>query len=85
MPDSRYSKSQKTAVPACEIEGSCPASQECKLDSQQAQSSEKGSDLGPKNGKYQFRYWHLLAALIVTGVTYKVIQCEKVCLTKNTD
>lgn len=74
MPGSRYSKSQK-AVPACELEENCPAAQECKSNSKQL--SERGSDSG-KNGKYQFRYWHLLAALIVTGVVYKVIQCEKV-------
>jgi len=71
VPESRYSKSQK-AVPACEIEGTCPASQECRLNDKQNQSGEKGSDFS-KNGKYQFRYWHLLAALIVTGVAYKVI------------
>lgn len=69
--DARYSKSKKT-VPACETEGSCPASQEgCKPNSNQKQPSEKGSDPG-KHGKYQFSYWHLLAALIVTGVAYKV-------------
>lgn len=77
MPNSKYSKSQKT-FPACETEGTCPASQEgCKLNSQQKQLGKKGSDFG-KNGKYQFHYWHLLAALIVTGVAYKVIQCEEI-------
>ncbi|KMQ95914.1 apoptosis-inducing factor mitochondrial [Lasius niger] len=73
IPESKYSKPQK-AVPACQIEpkASCPATQECKLNGEQKQSSEKGSDFG-KNGKYQFRYWHLLAALLVTGVAaYKV-------------
>ncbi|XP_071569741.1 apoptosis-inducing factor 1, mitochondrial [Temnothorax nylanderi] len=70
VPDSRYFKSQKT-VPPCEVEASCPAAQECKLNGRQEQPSEKGSDPG-KNGKYQFRYWHLLAALIVTGAAYKV-------------
>lgn len=72
VPESRYSKPQKP-VPPCEAKfnGSCP--QECKLNGEQKQSSEKGgSDYG-KNGKYQFRYWHLLAALLVTGVAaYKV-------------
>ncbi|KAL0110937.1 hypothetical protein PUN28_012772 [Cardiocondyla obscurior] len=71
IPDSKYSKSQK-AVPACEAGEFCPASQEgCRPSSEQKQSSDKGSGPG-KDGKYQFRYWHLLAALIVTGVTYKV-------------
>lgn len=73
VPESRYSKSQKD-VPACEIgpNATCPLSQECKLNGKQKELSEKGSDFG-KNGKYQFRYWHLLAALLVTGVAiYKV-------------
>ncbi|XP_025989791.1 apoptosis-inducing factor 1, mitochondrial [Solenopsis invicta] len=68
VPESRYSKSQK-AAPACELEANCPASQECKP--KDKPPSEKSSDSG-KNGKYQFHYWHLLAALIVTGVVYKV-------------
>lgn len=67
---SKYSKSQKFA-PACETGASCPASQQgCKPNGNQNQPSEKGSD--GKNGKYQFHYWHLLAALIVTGVAYKI-------------
>ncbi|XP_011638401.1 apoptosis-inducing factor 1, mitochondrial [Pogonomyrmex barbatus] len=70
VPKSRSFKSQKT-VPACETEASCPAAQICKPNNEQKQSNEKGSDHG-KNGKYQSRYWYLLAALIVTGVTYKV-------------
>lgn len=73
MPSSRDFKLQKP-VPACELEASCPASQECKANDKQKQSSEKGSDFG-KSGKYQFSYWHLFAALIVTGAAYKVIQC----------
>lgn len=78
MPESRYSKSQKD-VPACEIgpNATCPLSQECKLNGKQKELSEKGSDFG-KNGKYQFRYWHLLAALLVTGVAvYKVAYYNK--------
>ncbi|XP_011330996.2 apoptosis-inducing factor 1, mitochondrial [Ooceraea biroi] len=69
VPESRYSKPRQ-AVPACEAEhnASCPARNECKPDNDQKQSSEGGSGFG-KGGKYQFRYWHLLAALIVTGVT----------------
>ncbi|KAL6441304.1 hypothetical protein ACFW04_003515 [Cataglyphis niger] len=70
MPESRYSKAQKD-VPVCET-GSCPMVQDCKLNGEQKQSSEKGSNFG-KTGKYQFRYWHLFAALLVTGVaTYKI-------------
>ncbi|XP_012232840.2 apoptosis-inducing factor 1, mitochondrial isoform X1 [Linepithema humile] len=62
------------AVPPCEAERDASRSTSCKevhkLDGEQKQSSEKGSG---KFGKYQFRYWHLLAALIVTGVAaYKV-------------
>ncbi|XP_012534213.1 apoptosis-inducing factor 1, mitochondrial isoform X2 [Monomorium pharaonis] len=71
MPESKYSKSQKEA-PACELEANCPAAQECKVNnSEQKQSGDRGSDSG-KNGKYQFHYWHLFAALIATGVVYKV-------------
>lgn len=79
VPESKYSKQQK-GVPACEsgYNASCPAecNEMCKPNNDQRQSSEKGSGTG-KNGKYQFRYWHLLTALIVTGVAiYKVIcQC----------
>lgn len=77
MSESTYSKSQKS-LPACEAADTCPIPhEECKLNSKQEQPSEKGSDCD-KNGKYQFRYWHLLAALIVTGVAYKVIQSEEV-------
>jgi hypothetical protein len=72
--NSKYSKLQRT-VPPCEAEhnASCPTpcKEMHKLDGEQKQSSEKGSG---KFGKYQFRYWHLLAALIVTGVAaYKVL------------
>lgn len=75
MPESRYSKPQKD-VPVCEV-GSCPMVQDCKLNGEQKQSSGKGSDFG-KTGKYQFRYWHLFAALLVTGVaTYKVAYHKK--------
>lgn len=73
VPESRYSKSQKD-VPACEIgpNATCPLSEDCKLNGKQKELNEKGSNFG-KNGKYQFRYWYLLAALLVTGVAvYKV-------------
>lgn len=61
-------------VPPCEAEqnGTCPmpCKEVEKIEGEEKQSSEKGSG---KFGKYQFRYWHLLAALIVTGVAaYKV-------------
>ncbi|KYQ60141.1 Apoptosis-inducing factor 1, mitochondrial [Trachymyrmex zeteki] len=71
VPESKYLKSQKT-IPVCETGASCPAPQErCKPNSKQIQLNEKGSDFR-KNGKYQFSYWHLVAALIVTGVAYKI-------------
>jgi len=76
LPESKYSKPQKT-VPACEAEpnASCPpaCNEECKTNSNQKQSSEGFG----KGGKYQFRYWHLIAALLMTGVTaYNVIYSE---------
>ncbi|KAH0954103.1 hypothetical protein HN011_010886 [Eciton burchellii] len=68
LPESKYSKPQKT-VPACEAEpnASCPptCNERCNTKSDQKQSSEGFG----KGGKYKFRYWHLLAALLVTGVT----------------
>ncbi|XP_070165438.1 apoptosis-inducing factor 1, mitochondrial isoform X1 [Polyergus mexicanus] len=68
MPESRYSKPQKD-VPACEA-GPCPRIEECKLNGEQKQSSKKGSG---KNEIYPIRYWHILAALLVTGVgAYKI-------------
>lgn len=76
VPESSYFDQQK-AVPACEAEpnASCPSCQECKPNGGQKQS-ERGSGFG-KTGKWHFRYWHLLAALIVTGVTtYNVTHPE---------
>lgn len=74
--ESKYSKSQK-AIPPCEAQpdGSCPAYDICKGNGEQKSQNEKDSSFGKngKNGKYKFRYWHLLAVLIVTGVAgYKV-------------
>lgn len=79
MPEECVVKSKsKRTVPPCEAEDNVSHSTSCKvkLDGEK-QSSEKGSG---KIGKYQFRYWHLLAALIVTGVAaYKVLHYEKTC------
>lgn len=65
VPESKYSKPQKE-IPACELaNGSCPP--DCNKG--QKQSSDDGG-----NKKYQFQYWHLLAALVVTGVAgYTVV------------
>ncbi|XP_011144588.1 apoptosis-inducing factor 1, mitochondrial [Harpegnathos saltator] len=58
VPESKYSKPQKE-VPACELRnGSCPPN----CNQEQKQSGDGGGK------KYQFQYWHLLAALVVTGV-----------------
>ncbi|KAG5324194.1 AIFM1 factor, partial [Acromyrmex heyeri] len=72
LSESKYLKSQKT-IPVCETGAPCPAPQErCKPNNKQIQPNEKGSDFR-KNGKYQFSYWHLIAALIVTGTgAYKI-------------
>lgn len=68
VPESKYFK--KGAPCELEPNSSCPPS--CNPNGEQKQSGEKGSSFG-KNGKYQFRYWHLLTALIVAGVgVYKV-------------
>jgi len=72
MSESKYLKSQKT-IPVCETGAPCPVPQErCKPNNKSIQPNKKGSDFR-KNGKYQFKYWHLVAALIVTGVAYKVL------------
>lgn len=74
MPESKYSKQQKT-TPACELEpnASCPPTSN--TDEQQKQLSDKGSGIG-KDGM-KFRYWHLIAALIVTGAgVYKVVSIK---------
>ncbi|KYM89656.1 Apoptosis-inducing factor 1, mitochondrial [Atta colombica] len=71
MSESKYLKSQKT-IPVCETGAPCPVPQErCKPNNKPIQPNKKGSDFR-KNGKYQFSYWHLVAALIVTGVAYKI-------------
>lgn len=80
--ESRYSKSQK-AIPPCEAQpdGSCPAYDTCRGNGEQKSQNKKDSGF-EKNGKYKFHYWHLLAALIVTGVAgYKVIY-QKIVISK---
>ena len=71
--ESKHLKSQKT-FPDCETGAPCPTQEKCKPNNKQIQPNKKGSDFR-KNGKYQFSYWHLVAALIMTGVAYKVLQC----------
>ncbi|XP_032690012.1 apoptosis-inducing factor 1, mitochondrial [Odontomachus brunneus] len=56
VPESKYSKAQKEIPPCASPNGSCPP--EC--------NKEQSGNGGGK--KYQFQYWHLLAALVVTGV-----------------
>lgn len=64
MPESKYSKAQKEIPPCALPNGSCPP--EC--NKEQKQSGDGGGT------KYQFQYWHLLAALVVTGVAgYTVV------------
>lgn len=60
----KYPKPQKQ-IPACEsANGSCPP-----------ESNKGQKQSGDRGGKrYQFQYWHLLAALVVTGVVgYTVV------------
>ncbi|XP_014484706.1 PREDICTED: apoptosis-inducing factor 1, mitochondrial isoform X2 [Dinoponera quadriceps] len=54
----KYCKTEQ-GIPACALpNGSCPPP----FDKEQKQSGDKGGK------KYQFQYWHLLTALVVTGI-----------------